>query len=89
MARDVTSNLKLAIQQLEKDRDRIQGQIDSLKRILAENGTSPGRDVITGKRPGRRGRRQMSAKERAAVGKRMKAYWAKRRAARKKKGKAA
>ena len=87
MARDVASTLKSAIQQLEKDRDRIQGQIDSLKRILAANGSPSGGNVVADERP-RRGRRRMSAKERAAVGKRMRTYWAKRRAA-KKQGKTA
>jgi hypothetical protein len=86
MARGVASTLKSAIQQLEKDRDRIQKQIVTLKGLLADNGSVPTTQTGTTRHGGRK-RRRMTAEQRAAVGKRMKAYWAKRRAG-KKKGKA-
>lgn len=62
---------------LTSDRDRVDRQIDAIQAALA---------AVNGRRLGgadgvgiRRGRRPMSAAARKAIGRRMKAYWAKRR----------
>ena len=63
---------------LTSDRDRVDRQIAAIQAALA---------AMNGRRLGgadgvgiRRGRRRMSAAARKAIGRRMKAYWAKRRA---------
>ena len=81
---DVQGTVRKAIRQLEAEKRRIDAQITALQAALA-NANSQGRV----RAPGRR-RRTMGAAARRAVSQRMKAYWAKRRAASAKgKGKAA
>ena len=81
---DVQGTVRNAIQQLEAERRRIDAQITALQTALA-NANSQRRV----RAPGRR-RKRMGPAARRAVSQRMKAYWAKRRAAAAKgKGKAA
>ena len=78
MALDVRSSLNHALKALHADRARIEKQIDAVTSALTALGGVAGRVVKTA---GRRGRRKMSAAQKKAVSVRMRAYWAKRRAA--------
>jgi hypothetical protein len=84
---DVTSNLRQALAKLTAEKQRIERQAAAIQEALrAVNGTGGGRrsagaSVVS--RGATRGRRRMSPAERKAVGRRMKAYWAKRKAGRK------
>jgi hypothetical protein len=82
MPRDVTMTFRRALAELQSERQRIDRQIDAIQTVLGAGGRrGPGRG---GGRPAgmrRRGRRRMSTAARKAVSQRMKAYWAKRRAA--------
>jgi hypothetical protein len=72
---DVVKTLRTALGQLESEKARIERQMASIRLALkgaGSAGSSAGR---------RRGRSSMSPAARRAVSKRMKAYWAKRRAA--------
>jgi hypothetical protein len=86
MLTDVTSTLRQALSRLAAERQRIDRQTAAIQEAMrALNGGGDGRGAssvkaTTGK--SKRGRRQMSPAERKAVGRRMKAYWAKRRAGR-------
>ena len=73
---DVRGMLRKALGQLEREKARIDRQIASLQGALS----GAGERGPAGK--GRRGRRRsgMSAAARKATSRRMKAYWAKRRA---------
>ena len=73
MAIDVTKTLRAALTTLEAEGQRIAKQIAAIRGLVGGN---------HGVRRGRR--RRMSSASRAAVSRRMKAYWAKRRAAKKK-----
>jgi hypothetical protein len=66
---NVTATLKKALAQLEAERSRIDHQLRSIHTVLGQSGSTQ-----------RTGRRPMSPAQRKAVGLRMKAYWAKRRA---------
>lgn len=79
MAVDIKRPLQSVLSQLRSERQRIDEQIKVIEGIL-RNGSLDTRPARGG-RPGRRGRRPMSAAARRAVSRRMKAYWAKRRAA--------
>ena len=72
MATSVTVTLHRALRELAAERQRVARQIGAVQLVL--NG---GRSVA---RPARRRKSKMSAAARAAVSRRMKAYWAKRRA---------
>jgi hypothetical protein len=76
---DVTTVLRKALRELESQKSRLDGQIAALHAALDGDApsTSPTKNIST---PSRR-RRRMSPAARRAVGLRMKAYWAKRRAA--------
>jgi hypothetical protein len=80
---DVTQALKEALSKLTAEKHRIERQTAAIQEALrAVNGTggerrSSSARVVT--RGAKRGRRRMSAAERKAVGRRMKAYWAKRK----------
>jgi hypothetical protein len=74
MPMNVTAMLRDALQTLEAERDRLTTRIDAVQAAL--NG-GPASTSTNGTAP--RGRRPMSAAQRAAVGRRMKAYWAARR----------
>lgn len=76
MANGILGSLQTALSKLSAERTRVDRQIAALGTALGTlNGQVPGR-----RRQGRR--RKMSAAARRAVGERMRAYWAKRRAAR-------
>jgi len=74
MATDVLSALRRALAELRSEKDRVDRHITVMETALgALNGQRP----VSGPR---RRRRRMSPDARRAIGKRMKAYWAKRRA---------
>jgi len=75
MAVDVSATIRKALREIQSERDRLDRQIAALRGALGGASTGP-------RAPSRR-RRGMSAAARRAVGKRMKAYWAKRRATKK------
>lgn len=68
---------ELALRGLEADRQKIEQEIQEIKRQLVK-GAGPG-----GSHPAKRKRRHMSAALKKAQSKRMKAYWAKRKKAEK------
>ena len=81
MAIDVTKTLQKALRELQADREKISRQIAMIQKVL---GTDSQRRRPRKKRagaPGKPARRRMSAAARKAVSRRMKAYWAKRKAA--------
>ncbi len=83
MPTNISATLRSALAGLEGERARLEQQIAAVRGALAGlDGASRGKSAGRGRR---RGRRQMSAAERSAVSRRMKAYWAKRRAAKGKK----
>jgi hypothetical protein len=67
-------DLLKAIQELHKERKRLDGVIAALERTLNDKGVAP-----EGKVPQRRGRKSMSREERQKVSERMRKYWAARR----------
>jgi hypothetical protein len=76
MADDIQRVIERALTKLRSEKSRIDRQISALETALAavrntasHNGAAP------------KSRRKMSAESRRAVAKRMKVYWAKRRAA--------
>ena len=81
MIASVTSALRNALRQLEKERERIDRQISAIRSVLDESG--PARTPASLAKPSRSTpkRREMSAAARRAVSQRMKAYWEKRKAA--------
>ena len=78
MALDVRSSLNKALKALHADRAHIERQIDAVTKAISALGGAAGRLANTG---ARKGRRKMNAAQKKAVSVRMKAYWAKRRAA--------
>ena len=82
MAIEVRTTLRKALGKLQSEQDRMERQISAVQAVLAAlAGRGAGRNTSAA---GKRRRRPMSTAARRAIGKRMKAYWAKRRA---KKGK--
>jgi hypothetical protein len=86
---NVMATLRSALRQLEAQRAHIDRQIAGVRSALDGLGTGAGQ-----RRPVRstaqvRRRRRMSAAARRAVSQRMKAYWAKRKAAKAKRGRPA
>jgi hypothetical protein len=81
---DITVELRAALTKLALEKRRIERQTAAIQEALrAVNGTGRRQRSSSAKvvaRGAKRGRRRMSAAERKAVGRRMKAYWAKRRA---------
>ena len=73
MANDITATLRRALGQLTTQKQRLDRQISAIEAALGALGRSP--QAARG-----RGGRRMSAAARRAVGKRMRAYWAKRKA---------
>jgi hypothetical protein len=67
---DVSQTLRTALKQLKSDKEQIERQLAAIRQLLTANDAS-----LT-----RRRRRRMTAAARRAVSRRMKAYWAKRRA---------
>lgn len=76
---DVTKTLRKALAELQAEKVRIEKQIAAIQGVLAVSGRGAGKAMRqeAGKK---RGRPPLSAVQRKAVGKRMKAYWAKRKA---------
>lgn len=74
MANDITATLRKALGRLTSQKERLDRQISAIETALGALGRSP---QAAGARRGKR----MSPAARRAIGKRMKAYWAKRRAA--------
>ena len=82
MAIDVTTTLRRALIQLQAEKARVDRQIAAIQSVLT-SGSPQGRRK-RGRPAGRKSARKgMSAATRRAVSRRMKAYWAKRRAAKK------
>jgi hypothetical protein len=78
MPTNLTTTLRKALAELEAKRARLDRQITGIRQILAEGGRGQGRRVPTRRRA--KTRKPMSAAARKALSRRMKAYWAKRRA---------
>jgi hypothetical protein len=80
---DVTKPLKAALARLTAEKRRIERQTAAIQEALKSlngNIVVPRSSRVKAVPRGvKRGRRRMSAAERKAVGRRMKAYWAKRR----------
>ena len=81
MMASVTSALRNALRQLEKERERIDRQISAIRSVLDESGTARTPASLATRRRYKAKRREMSAAARRAVSQRMKAYWEKRNAA--------
>lgn len=81
MMASVTSTLRKALRQLEREREQIDRQISALRSVLDQSGTA--RALASPAKPNvaRPKRRPMSAAARRAVSQRMKAYWKERKAA--------
>jgi hypothetical protein len=81
MLLSVTATLRKALQQLEGERHRLDRQIAAIRAVLEDSGDR-GRRASPSPRPRPQATRpRMSVAARKAVSQRMKAYWAKRRAA--------
>ena len=76
MAADIRSFLNRALAQLHRERTKIDRQIAALSEAFGHMGRGAG----TAKRKKSGKKRTLTASQKAAVSKRMKAYWAKRRA---------
>ena len=81
MMASVTSTLRKALRQLEKERERIDRQISAIRSVLDESGTARTPASLATPRRSKAKRREMSAAARRVVSQRMKAYWEKRKAA--------
>ncbi len=75
---DIRKTLRTALKQLNLEKARMEGQIAALDGAL--EGTNRRGRARRGPARRTRKRRRMSAASRKAVGQRMKAYWAKRKA---------
>jgi hypothetical protein len=71
---DLSQLLRDALRDLESEKDRIERQLAAIRQAIAQASRSTSRTGTVGRR------RRMSAVARRAVSRRMKAYWAKRRA---------
>ena len=82
MAINLTTTLRKALAELRAERGRVEGQITTIRRVLGVVG-GPSARRMRGPAAAsvKRARKPMSAAARAAVARRMKAYWAKRKAA--------
>jgi len=80
MAIDVTKTLQKALRELRADREKISRQIAMIQKVLGTDSQArrPRKNRVGA--PGKPARRRMSAAARKAVSRRMKAYWAKRKA---------
>ncbi len=79
MPTNLTATLRKALAELVTEQARLDRQIAGIRQILAGDERGPVRRVPPKRRA--TGRKPMSAKARKALSRRMKAYWAKRRAA--------
>lgn len=80
MAMDLTKTLRKALAELQLERDRISDQIAAIKKVLTAGGTRRPRGKSQSGTRRTRPRKAMSAAARKALSRRMKEYWAKRRA---------
>ena len=80
MPTDVTTTLRKALAELQKERKRIDQEMVGIKNALTVLDRRPARPSRRAARPRKAAKRSMSAPARKAVSQRMKAYWAKRRA---------
>ncbi len=78
---NVTATLRKAVRELEADKVRIDRQLTAVRGLVERLDGARGRAVRAARQVPTRRRRRMSAAARRAFGRRMKAYWAKRRAA--------
>jgi hypothetical protein len=87
MPLDIRKPLQTALSRLKTERERLERQISAVESALTvashPNGGRP--RIVREVRRRKRGRKAMSAAERRAVSRRMKAYWAKRRGGTRKK----
>ena len=74
MANDITATLRKALGKLSSQKQRLDHQISAIEGALGALGRSSQGGGARGRR------RRMSPAARRAVGRRMKAYWAKRKA---------
>ena len=79
MPTDLTKTLRKALAELQAEREKIEGQIAAVQKVLGADARGPGRRA---RKPAKRRKRvrKMSAAARKAVSRRMKKYWAGRRA---------
>ena len=83
MAIDVKATLRKALSQLQKQRDEINTQIRGIENLLGQGSRTARRrrrERVTGAQT----RRRLTAAQKRAISKRMKAYWAKKGAAKSK-----
>ena len=73
MANEITVTLRRALTKLSSQKQLLDGQISAIETALGALGRAPQAGAP-------RGRRRMSPAARRAIGRRMKAYWAKRKA---------
>jgi len=76
MSVDIRKPLQSALSRLKVEKQRIDQQIEAIEGALKLNGSRAEKEE---RRSSRSGRKPMSAAERRAVSRRMRAYWAKRR----------
>jgi hypothetical protein len=81
MVPNLRAPLRKALRQLEAEQQRIEREIAAVRAALRALGET-GRGTPAALTRGKARRRRMSASARRAVSRRMKAYWAKRKAAR-------
>lgn len=79
---DVMATLRKAVRQLETEKARLDRQLAALRGVLGNLNSSTDRAIGKPRRAGaRKRRRRLNAAARRAVSRRMKVYWAKRKAA--------
>ena len=81
MPTNVMATLRKAVQELAAERARIDRQLADIRGLLSTLDGAQGRVGRAARQAPTRRRRRMSAAARRAIGRRMKAYWAKRREA--------
>jgi hypothetical protein len=83
---NVVATLRKAVRGLEAEQARVEHQLTAIRIVLGTLDGAKG-PAVRAERPVRpRRRRRMSAAARRATSRRMKAYWAKRKAAAREKG---
>jgi len=80
MAIDLTKTLRKALGELQAEQEKISRQIAMIQKVLATDTRRPQRGRSRAGAAGKPTQRRMSAAARKAVSRRMKAYWAKRKA---------
>jgi hypothetical protein len=86
---NVMATLRKAVQELQAERARLDRQLAAVRTLLGSLDGARGRVVRAARQAPTPRRRRMSASARRAIGRRMKAYWAKRRATSRPRGKGA